>query len=67
MQATHQFHVEGMTCGHCERAVTQAVQQLDPQTQVRIDRSAGTVTVDTSAPREAVAAAIAEEGYPVTA
>ena len=28
MQYTLQ--VEGMTCGHCERAVTQAVQQIDP-------------------------------------
>ena len=24
------FQVQGMTCGHCERAVTQAVQRIDP-------------------------------------
>ena len=24
------FVVQGMTCGHCERAVTQAVQRVDP-------------------------------------
>jgi len=56
-----------MTCGHCERAVTQAVQQVDPNAQVRIDRASGKVDVDSTAPREALAAAIAEEGYTVAA
>jgi copper chaperone len=56
-----------MTCGHCERAVTSAVQQLDPQAQVRIDRAQNRVDVDSSQPREALAAAIAEEGYQVAA
>eukprot|EP01034_Spumella_vulgaris_P046633 gene46633-58146_t len=51
----------GMTCGHCERAVTQALQQVDPDAQVRIDRASGKVDVDSTAPREALAAAIAEE------
>ena len=62
----HQFQVQGMTCGHCERAVTSAIQQLDPQAQVRIDRAQNRVDVDSSQPREALAAAIAEEGYQVT-
>ena len=62
----YQFEVEGMTCGHCERAVTSAIQQLDPQAQVRIDRAHNRVDVDSSQPREALAAAIAEEGYQVT-
>ena len=59
------FNVQGMTCGHCERAVTQAVTQLDPQAHVKIDRAAGRVEVDTTQPREALAQAIAEEGYTV--
>ena len=62
----YQFEVQGMTCGHCERAVTSAIQQLDPQAQVRIDRAQNSVDVDSSQPREALAAAIAEEGYQVT-
>ena len=61
----YQFEVQGMTCGHCERAVTSAIQQLDPQAQVRIDRAHNRVDVDSSQPREALAAAIAEEGYQV--
>ena len=62
----YQFEVQGMTCGHCERAVTSAIQQLDPQAQVRIDRVQNRVDVDSTQPREALAAAIAEEGYQVT-
>lgn len=59
------FQVQGMTCGHCERAVTQAVRQADPQAQVSIDRAAGRVEVQTTQPREAIAQAIAAEGYQV--
>ncbi|MDY0107735.1 MAG: cation transporter [Giesbergeria sp.] len=63
----YQFNVQGMTCGHCERAVTNAIQEIDPQAQVRIDRAQNRVEVDSSQPREALAAAIADEGYQVAA
>ena len=45
MSTAYQFTVTGMTCGHCERAVTQAVQALDPAAEVRIDRAANRVDV----------------------
>lgn len=61
------FTVTGMTCGHCEKAVTQAIRTLDPQAQVRIDRTQNRVEVQTAQAREAVARAIAEEGYTVAA
>lgn len=60
------FNVQGMTCGHCERSVTQALKGVDPQSDIRIDRATGRVEVQSDAPREALAAAIAEEGYRVT-
>jgi copper chaperone len=60
------FNVQGMTCGHCERAVQSAIQSLDPQAQVKIDRTRNLVEVNTTQTREAVAAAIREEGYTVT-
>ena len=63
----HQFDVQGMTCGHCERAVTNAVQELDPQATVQIDRAHNRVDVTSEQPRAALAAAIAEEGYKVAA
>ena len=59
------FNVQGMTCGHCERAVTQAVKAVDPQAEVKIDRAAGKVEVQTQQPREQIAQAIAQEGYQV--
>jgi copper chaperone len=61
------FDVKGMTCGHCEKAVTQAVQAVDPQARISIDRPAGKVEVQSSEAREAIARAIAEEGYEVAA
>ena len=67
MTTTTTFQVEGMTCGHCERAVTRAVLQIDPQAQVKIDRAANLVEVQSTQPREAIAAAIQEEGYTVEA
>ena len=60
------FHVTGMTCGHCERAVKAAVQQVDPQAVVTIDRAANRVDIDSTANRLALAQAIKEEGYAVS-
>ena len=60
------FTVTGMTCGHCEKAVSQAIKQLDPQAEVSIDRAANTVQVQSTAARELLSHAIAEEGYVVT-
>ena len=59
------FDVQGMSCGHCVRAVTQAVQQLDPQAKVTVQLEQGKVEVDSTQPREAIAKAIAEDGYRV--
>jgi copper chaperone len=61
------FTVEGMTCGHCEKAVTKALLSLDAQAKVVIDRTHNTVQVDSEKPREALAQAIADEGYRVSA
>lgn len=61
------FTVQGMSCGHCVKAVTQAVHQVDPQAQVQVDLSAQTVQVQSAQPRQAIAAAIADQGYSVAA
>jgi copper chaperone len=61
------FTVSGMTCGHCEKAVTRAVKQADPQAEVKIDRSSGKVEVTSEQARELLAKAIADEGYAVAA
>lgn len=58
--------VEGMTCGHCARAVTAAIEGKDPLASVAVDLAAGTVTAATILPRQVVAMAVEEEGYAVT-
>lgn len=61
----HTFNVKGMSCGHCEKAVTQAIRTVDPQAQVQIDRQQERVQVQSTHSREALAHAIADEGYVV--
>ena len=61
----HVFQVQGMTCGHCERAVKRAVTQVDAQATTTVDLATGRVVVHSSCTREALAQAIREEGYTV--
>ena len=61
------FQVQGMSCGHCVKAVTEAVQAVDPAAEVRVDLASGKVEVQSVAEREALAGAIREEGYAVAA
>jgi copper chaperone len=61
------FDVIGMTCGHCEKAVAQAIKQLDPQAIVQIDRNQNKVEVMSNQPREVLIRAIAQAGYAVKA
>ena len=59
------FSVEGMTCGHCVRAVTQAVQSQDPAAEVKVDLAAKQVSVHSQLSPEVIADLIREEGYTV--
>ena len=59
------FTVEGMTCGHCEKAVTKALLALDAQAKIVIDRTQNKVQVDSEKSREALAQSITDEGYRV--
>jgi copper chaperone len=63
-----ELKVEGMTCGHCVKAVTEAVHAVAPQANVAVDLKQGLVKIEASAstiPAEAVIKAIEEEGYKV--
>jgi copper chaperone len=57
--------VQKMTCNHCVRAVTNAVQSLDPQAKVEVSLADGRVRVDGSVDAEAAARVIRDEGYTV--
>ncbi len=57
------FNVEGMTCGHCVRAVTQAVKSKDPAASVNVNLAAKEVGVESRLSAEQVIELITEEGY----
>ncbi|MGY0505239.1 heavy-metal-associated domain-containing protein [Luteimonas sp. e5] len=57
--------VEGMTCGHCARAVGKAIEALGGSAQVDLEQ--GTVEVSGVSDEEAVRRAIEDEGYTVLA
>ena len=59
------FEVRKMTCNHCVRAVTAAVQGVHPAAEVEIDLGRGTVRIEGDVDADAAAAAIREEGYEV--
>ena len=61
----HVFTVTGMTCGHCDKAVTKAGQKQDPDAQVQIHRDQNLVQVQSTRERETLRQAIVEEGYAV--
>lgn len=61
----HRLKVSGMTCGHCERAVINAIKALDAEAEVRIDLASGSVQVDSRLDEAAIRQVIEEEGYTV--
>ena len=62
---TTTFQVDGMTCEHCRRAVTQEISQVAGVEQVDVDLAAGTATVVAGRPVATadIAAAVDEAGY----
>jgi copper chaperone CopZ len=62
------FTVSGMTCGHCEKSVSEELGALPGVTLVAADAKTGTVTVESDQPLgdDAVRAAVDEAGYELT-
>jgi len=56
-----EFSVEDMTCGHCEKAVTQALADALPGAAVRVELAAHRVSVEGDAGK--AEAAIRDAGY----
>jgi len=61
---TYRFTLPDMSCGHCVAAITQALKAADAQARVDVDLAAKAAEVDSALPRETLAAALAEAGYP---
>ena len=58
-----EFDIASLSCGHCVRAVTEAVHEVDPAARVDVDLARKHVTVQTQADRQQLAAALAQAGY----
>lgn len=57
------FQIPDMSCKHCERAVTEAVKQVDPNASLTVDLDNRQVTIDGVAAAEALAKALNDAGY----
>lgn len=63
--STTEYQVSGMTCGHCEHAVSAEVGQIPGVQNVEVSAATGrlVITSDTSVTDEQVLAAVDEAGY----
>ena len=59
------FKVSGMTCGHCERAVINAIQARDAEAQVLVDLPNASVQVASVLSEAVIREVIEAEGYKV--
>jgi copper chaperone len=59
-----EFDVQAMSCGHCVRAVTEALQEVDPAAKVDVDLAGKKVKVESAADRAKLVEALTEAGYP---
>ena len=57
------FEIPAMSCGHCVRAITEAVHAIDPAADVKADLPTHRLEVQTRLPREAVVSQLVEAGY----
>ena len=57
------FHVENMTCGHCERAIRRALSAVTPAAGVAVDIRGKTIDVEGPLTAAQVVGALAGEGY----
>lgn len=58
-----QFSVDNMTCGHCVRAITTALQGLDAHAKVDVDLVNGRVQAEGSFTSATAVAAMQAAGY----
>lgn len=58
-----EFLVEGMSCGHCINAVTEAIHALDPAADVQVDLGSKHVRVQSDVDRFLLSSALRDAGY----
>ncbi|PTA69272.1 CopZ family metallochaperone [Deinococcus arcticus] len=58
-----ELDVTGMTCGHCQAAVTKTLKSVPGVQDVQVDLQTGKAVVQGAAQPEQLIAAVQEEGY----
>ena len=58
-----ELDVTGVTCGHCVRAVTQAIKTADPEADVQVDLVAKRVRIQSRSTPEELIRALGAAGY----
>jgi copper chaperone len=61
-----ELNVTGMTCGHCQAAVTKALKNVPGVTDVKVDLQSGKAIVEGNTDPQSLIGAVAEEGYGAT-
>ena len=60
------LNIPAISCGHCARAITEAVQELDPAAAVDVDIAGKQARITTASATGAVLDRLEQEGYPAT-
>ena len=65
MASTKEFQVSGMSCAHCEQAVTEELGRVAGVERIEVSAATGRllVTTSTPVPDEQILAAVDEAGY----
>lgn len=63
---TIKLNVEGMTCGHCQSAVKNALESVDGVQSAEVDLQSGTAIVKGASNYQDLIGAVEEEGYRAT-
>jgi copper chaperone len=64
MDTMLELNLPDLSCGHCVRAVTETLHQLDPQAEVSIDLPHKQLQVQTQVEPARVIQALVDAGYP---
>jgi copper chaperone len=57
------LNISGMTCGHCQTAVTNALKSVPGVENAQVDLQTGRAVVEGQVDPQALLAAVTEEGY----
>ncbi len=60
------LQIPTISCGHCARAITEAVQELDPAARVEVDIDGKKAAIESTAATADILARLDEEGFTAT-